>query len=176
MSVGEFLVQGYHIRYLESVFTIHTTNQLSITFRVGVLPFGNVEALDIQIHSPLHATIETSQSLMRLIYYEDENDPNGQIELAVKTPDGNSSWTTLVNSVPRSVIVAVVAILSGDDDVEQYRVRRNNEANANDPEAFAEPGGNLSTAYNNGSTNVTSNSNSKGGKRRRSTRRRKQRR
>lgn len=141
MSLGEFEVMSYHVRLTSKGFTISKAGTPTLSLRVG-LPFfaGNRdEDLDITVHSDLHAVVETSNSLMRIIYYDEGNDSNGQIEVSVKVPGEDIPyWTTLVNSVPREVIFTAVSILRGDDHCEQYRILRNNEGqiisnNVNDP-------------------------------------------
>jgi hypothetical protein len=176
MSVGEFQLGEYKFRLGETIFTLHKDGAPSFTLRIGVFPFGNnVQALNIQVHSPDHATIETDKQLMRLIYYNDNNSPNGQIEVSIKSddPDGIPSWSTLMNDLPAQVIRLGISILNGDDDVEAYRVLRNNEGhiirNANDP-ALANQNVPVPVANTNG--NNPSGNNTEGGRRRqkRSTR------
>jgi len=173
MSVGEFEVAGYKFRLTPTMFTIRKEGTPSFTLRIGVLNFGNihVEDLEWEVHSPLHATIETDRQFMRLIYYEPNfnSDGNGQIEVSVKSdvPGDIPSWSTLMNGIPREVIVAGIAILNGDDDVEQYRIRRNNEGqvvvNAEDPNFSNE---NVPVPRGNNNGNNPSGNNQGGGKRR----------
>ena len=174
MSVGEFAVAGYTIYFRPTIFSIHKEGAPSFSLRIGVLNFGNNndENLEWEVHSTTHATIQTGIQFMRLIYYEPNNisGGNGQIEVSIKT-EGQEipSWSTLMNGIPRLVIVTAIGILNGDDDVEAYRVRRNNEGevvrNANDPELSNENVPVPGRGNNNG--NNPSGNNAAGGRRRR---------
>jgi hypothetical protein len=178
MSVGEFEVAGYKFRLTDTLFTVRKEGSPSFTLRIGVMRIGNnndVEGLVIQVHSTIHATIETDRQFMRLIYYEPNfnSDGNGQIEVSVKSdiPGDIPSWSTLMNGIPRQVIVTGIAILNGDDDVEQYRIRRNNEGevivNAEDPNFSNE---NVPVPRGNNNGNNPSGNNKGGRRRRRQTR------
>lgn len=179
MSVGEFAVMGYHIRLNRTIFTIGKGGSPSLSLRIGVIDLGNnndIEDLEITIHSDLHATAETSKSLMRVIYSEptEYSDGNGQVEVAIKVPGQTYPfWTTLVNDIPREVIFTAVAVLNGDDHCEQYRIRRNNYGEivsnvVNDP-GFENVNVPVPARGNNG--NEPSSNNGVAGGRRRKTRR-----
>lgn len=161
MSVGHFRVQGYNIRLYDTKFQISTPVNLSLTI-MGAYHEDGSEPIQIQVFNPLQAVVETERSIFRLQYIDDDYEPNGQIEIDVKMEEGQiPSWTTLLNAVPREVIRIAVAILSGDDESEAYRVHPNNN-NQNDPEVEAEPEYNY--GYGTNSNTVTSPRN--GGKRR----------
>ncbi len=180
MSVGEFEVAGYTIYFRPTIFSIHKEGTPSFSLRIGVLNFGNnnVENLEWEVHSPLHATIQTDRQFMRLIYYEPNHisGGNGQIEVSIKSdnPDDHIPWwSTLMNNLPRELIHVCVSILNGDDDIEEYRIRRNNDGevirNVEDPN-FSNENVPLPGRGNNNGNNPSGNNQGGGKRRKRQTR------
>ena len=161
MSVGHFRVQGYNIRLNVDSFRISTPTKLGLSIMGAYHPDGS-EPIQIRVFNPLQALVETERSIFRLEYIEDNDEPNGQIEIDVKMGDGEiPSWTALLNGVPREVIRIAIAILNGDDETDDYRVVPNSNIQ-NDPEVEAEPEYNY--GYGTNSNTVTSPRN--GGRRR----------
>ena len=179
MSIGQFQVAGYKFRLYNKVFSVDKEGSPSFSLRIGSIPIGanaNLEDLNIQVLSPTHATVQTKRQFMELVYYDDNYDPNGQIAISLKSddPDEISTWSTLLNKVPREVIVAAVLILNGDDEAETFRVLvNNNDRNVNDPSLSNEnvpvPG-----RPNNNGNNPFVNNQRGGRKRRRLTRKARQ--
>lgn len=125
MSVGEFRVQDYKIRFYENLFSISPPNMF---FRIGTV--NEDEQIEIHIHSPLSATIRAVNGVMYLNYHEDPSYPNGQIEVNGRGEESDIPYCTgLLNGVPRRVIQVAILILNGDDEAEEYRVGGNNEQN-----------------------------------------------
>jgi hypothetical protein len=159
MSVGNFRVQDYTIRYYGTSFQI-SNQQKNISLNLmGAYHENGSEELRVRVLSPLHAIVETDTNIFTALYTEDEYEPNGQLEIDVKIPDQDVPiWTTLLNGVPREVIRGIVLILNGDDESDRFRVTQNNE-NANDPNVNQDPlqnvqqanTNNLPRAYNGGS-------------------------
>lgn len=177
MSLGHFQIQGYSIRNMGTQIQIHS-DEKDLSLRIAGA-WHNEEPLQITVLSDIQARVETASSILRLNYIDDENEPNGQIEIDVKIPgDDLASWTTLLNGVPREVIRVFVAVLNGDDEAEEFRVVQAQNNNNNNNNFNNNNNNSQRTITNNEAVSIRSNNNTNGGKRRkaRKTRRRQQKR
>ena len=170
MSFGRFQIEGYTISNFGSQIQIHS-DEKDLSLRIAGA-FETDEPLQITVISEIEARVETQNSIMRLRYIEDEDEPNGQIEIDVKIPgDQLDSWTTLLNGVPREVIRVFILVLNGDDEAEDFRfVEQQNNNNNNNNSNFGNNNNNNSqrTLTNNEAVSIRSKSNNlEGGKRKR---------
>lgn len=93
----------------------------------------------------------TPRKYMRLAWIDDPDEPNGQIDMGIRTPEGGMdfvSWITLANSIPEEVITMAYFIITSPDSVKQYEVplyepRSNNNINTvplyNEPPPSSSP-------------------------------------
>jgi hypothetical protein len=157
MSFGNFTAEGYTVRFTPGSFTLHTPAGLSLRVTGFHPENGNAEEdLQVVVHSPLHAIVESSRFMIRFIYYDDPEEPNGQAEYSIRVEEGDvPHWLALHNDLPRELIVTVVSILAGTDHCEQYRNNNNNNNNNN------------ATLVNNNARSIHNNNNNNlnGGKR-----------
>jgi hypothetical protein len=117
--MGHYYIQGYDIRFYDTLLSI---NRGDISLRIQT-EHESGDALNISIHSDYHAVLETAKSRMNIQYYDDPNEPNGAIEINVKTDDV-PLWSTLLNGIEKHVIYMIVCILRGCSNAEDYVVRR----------------------------------------------------
>jgi hypothetical protein len=169
MSFGNFAAEGYTVLFRAGGFTLHTPAGASL--RVTGFNPQNVNAeedLQVTVHNPLHATVESSRYIMRFIYYDDPEHPNGQIELSEKVEDGVNNWLALHNELPRELILTAVSILAGTEHCEQYRMQpfnNNNDNNNNNNNSTLSNNEPRSVHSNNTTNSNTNNNNLFGGKR-----------
>lgn len=179
MSLGHFHIQGYSIRNMGTQIQIHS-DEKDLSLRIAGA-WHNEEPLQITVLSDVQARVETESSILRLNYIDDENEPNGQIEIDVKIPgDDLPSWTTLLNGVPREVIRVFVAVLNGDDEAEEFRAVEGHNNNNNNNNFNNNNNNSQRTITNNEAVSIRSNNNNNnnpsGGKRRKDRKTRKTRR
>lgn len=167
MSFGRFQIEGYTISNFGTQIQIHS-DEKDLSLRIAGA-FETDEPLQITVISEIEARVETQNSIMRLRYIEDEDEPNGQIEIDVKIPgDQLPSWTTLLNGVPREVIRVFILVLNNDDEAEDYRfVEQQNNNNNNSNFGNNNNNNTQRTLTNNEAVSIRSKSNNlEGGKRR----------
>lgn len=81
--------------------------------------------IDMDSISKDHMLLYTPRKYMRIVWYDDADDPNGQIDMGIRTPDGSldfASWLTLTNNIPREVITMAYLVITAPDSVKQYEV------------------------------------------------------
>lgn len=72
-----------------------------------------------------HMLLYTPRKYMRIVWYDDPEEPNGQIDMGLRTPDAGldfASWLTLTNSIPQEVISMAYLVLTSPESVKQYEV------------------------------------------------------
>lgn len=72
-----------------------------------------------------HILMYTPRKYMRLNWYEDPEEPNGQIDMGIRTPSAGMdfvSWMTLANNIPREVILIAYLAITSPESVKQYEV------------------------------------------------------
>ncbi len=72
-----------------------------------------------------HVLMYTTKLYMRVVWIDDEYDPNGQIEIGLRMPDASiefGNWTTLANGIPKEVIQLAIKTIQDPDSVQQYKV------------------------------------------------------
>lgn len=98
--------------------------------------------IQVESISKNHILLYTPRKYMRIVWYDDEYDPNGQIDMGIRTPDASldfGSWLTLTNSVPQEVIRMAYLVITAPDSVKQYEVplfapeSNNNNTNNGEP-------------------------------------------
>jgi hypothetical protein len=81
--------------------------------------------VDIESISKDHMLLYTPRKYMRIVWYDDPDEPNGQIDMGLRTPDTGldfASWLTLTNSIPQEVIRMAYLVITAPDSVKQYEV------------------------------------------------------
>jgi hypothetical protein len=72
-----------------------------------------------------HILLYTPRKYMRIVWYDDPDDPNGQIDMGLRTPDSGldfASWLTLTNGVPQEVISMAYLVLTSPESVKHFEV------------------------------------------------------
>ena len=96
-----------------------------------------------------HAILYTPGIFMEISWIDDENEPNGQITMGIRTPKASMDfvhWTALINNVPERVILLAYHILTKSALIKEYEVP-----------LFKDPDNNTNT--NNNSRNKTRKNN-----------------
>ena len=83
----------------------------------------------------------TPRKYMRLSWYDDPEEPNGQIDMGIRTPGGGldfASWLTLANNIPQEVILVAYLVLTSPESAKKYEVplyesQSNNNTNSPPP-------------------------------------------
>jgi hypothetical protein len=72
-----------------------------------------------------HILLYTPRKYMRIVWYDDPDEPNGQIDMGLRTPDTDldfASWLTLTNSIPHEVITMAYLVITSPDSLKDYEV------------------------------------------------------
>jgi hypothetical protein len=89
-----------------------------------------------------HILLYTPRKYMRLAWFDDPEEPNGSIDMGIRTPESGldfASWLTLTGNVPQEVIIMAYLVITAPDSVKQYEVplfksdSDNNNTNHNQP-------------------------------------------
>jgi hypothetical protein len=72
-----------------------------------------------------HMLLYTPRKYMRIVWFDDPEEPNGQIDMGIRTPDAGLdfvSWMALVNQIPQEVISMAYLVLTSPESVKQFEV------------------------------------------------------
>ena len=93
--------------------------------------------------NPNHMLLYTPRKYMRIVWNDDPVEPNGQIDMGIRTPDASldfASWMTLANSIPNEVITMAYQVLTAPETLTEYEIpilgyesSNNNNNNNNNP-------------------------------------------
>lgn len=75
--------------------------------------------------SSSHILMYTPRKYMRIVYYNDPEEPNGQIDMGIRTPASSldfASWLTLTNGVSKALVTFVYLLITSPDSVKEYEV------------------------------------------------------
>lgn len=75
--------------------------------------------------NPDHVLLYTPRKYMRIVWYDDPEEPNGQIDMGIHTPDSGiefGSWLTLANGIPREVINMAYKAITAPETITAYEV------------------------------------------------------
>jgi hypothetical protein len=91
--------------------------------------------------NPNHMLLYTPRKYMRINWYDDPDEPNGQIDMGIRTPDASldfASWITLANSIPNEVITMAYQVITAPETLKDYEIpilgyKSSNNNNNNNP-------------------------------------------
>ena len=160
MSFGFYRVENYEIRFSAGRMEVRTPEQAFFKINafnphVPYAPELEDALLTLEPITPLLAKVTTPRHILLFVYYEDPDQPNGQINLSEKIVGSDvDNVLAFQNSVPREVILTLASMVSGTEHCQQYRV---GEAFAYIPPANNNNNNNNGNPWNNGNSTISNN-------------------